>query len=304
MKYAVGVDLGGTGIKIAVFTGQGALIHSTEIETRVQDDGKHILADISREIRSLLAKEQIGHDQVIGVGVGVPGPVVDGRTVSRCVNLGWGETDVATFLEKELGFKCRVGNDANVAALGEAWKGASKDTHSSVLVTIGTGIGGGVIMDDQIITGFLGGAGEVGHMPIHEPVEGRVCGCGGVNCLELFAAAPGVSANYRSATGKELSCEQIFQAAKNGDADAMRVVDEMQHLLGKACAIMGSVVNPEVFVIGGGVSKAGTFLITKIQEYYDHYIFQAIKGARIILAELGNDAGVYGAARLVLDEAK
>ena len=302
MKYAVGVDLGGTGIKIALFTAEGEIVKSSEIKTRVEDGGKHILPDIANEIRSLLAEAGLSSEQILGVGVGVPGPVVDGRTVLSCVNLGWGETDVASYIEGELGLNCKIGNDANVAALGEAWKGASRDTHSSVMITIGTGIGGGVSIGGEIVTGFLGGGGEIGHAPIHPEVEGRVCGCGKVNCLELFASAPNVAANYLAVTGKEMSCEEIFNAAKAGEEAASKVVDDMQQLLGKACAFIGCVVNPEVFVIGGGVSQAGTFLTGKIQEYYDHYIFPSIKGARIILAELGNDAGVYGAAKLALDE--
>ena len=299
MGFVVGVDVGGTAAKIAVFDEEGTMLGSSQVRTRLEDGGKHILPDISREVRALLSGLGIGLDELLGVGVGVPGPVVDGRTAVRCVNLGWGETDVAGFLELELGCRCRVGNDANVAALGEAWKGASRGTHSSVMITLGTGVGGGVIINDRIVTGFHGGAGEIGHSPI-QPGVGRTCGCGNTHCLEILAAAPGVAASYLERTGRHLSCEEVFNAAKRGEPEALAVVDQMQQLLGQACAFIASVVDPQVFVIGGGVSKAGSFLVYVIQKYYDYYVFPPIKGARIVLAELGNKAGVYGSARLVL----
>lgn len=302
MNYAVGVDIGGTAIKIAVFNAEGTVRCFREIETRLEDKGEQILPDVCREIQAMLAQESISIDRVLGVGVGAPGPVMDGRTVIRCVNLGWGEKDVATFVEKTLGLQCKVDNDANVAALGEAWLGASANTHSSVLLTLGTGIGGGVIIGGKVIPGFFGGAGEVGHAPVYEgPVE-RVCSCGNVYCLELFASATGVVASYRHATGRELSCEEIFAAAKRGEEEALRVVDRMQRLLGKACAYVSCIVNPEIIIIGGGVSKAGDFLLHKIQVYHDSYVFPPIKGARFVLAKLGNDAGVYGAVKLILDQ--
>ena len=302
MGFVVGVDLGGTATKIAVFNEQGEIRASTQIKTRTEDGGKHILGDIASAVRAVLNEEAIELDELVGIGVGVPGPVMDGRTVTSCVNLGWGETDVASFLERELGCKCRIGNDANVAALGEAWKGASRDTHSSVMITIGTGVGGGVIVNDRIITGFHGGGGEVGHFPIHPGVQGRVCGCGSPYCLEAFTSANGVVADYLVATGKNMSCEEVFDAAKNGEPEALAVVDNMQRLLGQACAFIASVVDPEVFVIGGGVSKAGEFLAEGIRKYYDHYVFSSIKGSKIVLAEFGNEAGLYGAAKLVLSD--
>lgn len=301
MKYVVGVDVGGTTIKIAIFDQPGKIVGFSEIATRTENQGASILPDTAAEIKKLIAKHNIASGQVSGIGVGVPGPVVDGRSVSRCVNLGWESADVATFMEENLGWKCKINNDANVAALGEAWKGASQNSHSSVMLTIGTGIGGGIIIDGEIINGFLGGGGEVGHMPIHPEVEGRVCGCGNTHCLELFAAAPALVAQYHAETGVESSAKEIFAAAKRGDGAALAVVDNMQRLMGRACAIISCVVNPEVFVIGGGVSRAGEFLLEGIQKYYDHYIFPPIKSVKFLLAALGSDAGIYGAARLVMD---
>lgn len=302
MGFVVGVDLGGTATKLALFDKTGKVLNIGQVETRTADGGEHILADISSEVRSLLTREGIALQQLQGIGVGVPGPVMDGRTVIRCINLGWAQTDVASFLEQELGCECRIGNDANVAALGEAWKGASRGTHSSVMITLGTGVGGGVIINDKIIAGFRGGGGEVGHFPIHPGAEGRLCGCGNAHCLEAFASANGVAASYLSATGQHLSCREVFDAAKSGEGKALAVVDEMQHLLGRALAYLASALDPEVFVVGGGVSKAGHFLVEGIQKYYDKYVFPPIKGAKILLAELGNEAGVYGAAKLALGD--
>ncbi len=302
MDYAIGVDIGGTAIKIAVFTAEGTMRIRREIATRLDDSGKYILPDVCSEIESMLAQQSISKDRVLGVGVGAPGPVTDGRTVLRCVNLGWVEKDIASYVEQTLNLQCKVDNDANVAALGEAWMGASANTHSSVLLTLGTGIGGGIIVDGKILNGFFGGAGELGHAPIYEGPTERVCSCGNVYCLELYASASGIVEGYLRATGKELNCEEIFAAAQMGEAEALRLVDLMQRLIGRACAIVSCTVNPEIFVIGGGVSKAGEFLLEKIRAYHDSYVFPPIRGAQFTLAKLGNDAGMYGAVKLILGE--
>lgn len=300
MAYVIGVDIGGTSVKIAVISKDGDMICFDHIQTRRENNGEYILQDVCKKIRTMISLQNISHENILGIGVGVPGPIVDGRTVSRCVNLGWGAKDVASFFEQELGWNCRIGNDANVAALGEAWKGAAQNTHSSVMVTIGTGIGSGIIVDGKIITGFLGGGGEIGHMPIEDAIEETVCACGNENCLEIFTSATGIVTAFYRLTGRALSAKEILNAAKGGQKIAIEVVDKMQNIMGKACAVIGCVVNPEIFVIGGGVSKAGDFLLSGIEKYYNEYIFQPIKGTKFALATLGNDAGVYGAAKLVL----
>lgn len=301
MKYIVGVDIGGTAVKIALFDEQGNIYESKEIGTRLENNGEYILDDICNEIEKKIMRNEISSDQLLGVGIGVPGPVIDGRRVLRCVNLGWGEKDVASYIENRLGCQCKIGNDANVAALGESWQGASRNTHSSVMITIGTGIGGGIVLDNKVLTGFSGAAGEIGHMPIHEEVGGRICGCGNVNCLEIFASATGITKSYLSTTNNDVSCKDIFEMARKGEEEAAKAVDEMQKLLGKACAIIGSIINPEVFVIGGGVSKAGNHLIEGIKKYYEQYAFPPIANTEFVLAHLGNNAGVYGAAKLIIE---
>jgi len=312
-EVCFGVDLGGTTVKIGLFTTEGKLVDSMEIPTRKEDDGSHILSDICEAIDAKLVEKKITREDLVGVGIGIPGPITKDGTVINCVNLGWGIFNVEEKLSAMLGgVNVKAGNDANVAALGETWQGGGRGFEDLVLVTLGTGVGGGVIIGGKIIPGSNGAAGEIGHIPAVFGDDAETCGCGKKGCLETVGSATGIVRE----TGKLLNrsnedsvlrqmenftCKDIFDAAKNGDKIAAQAVDNLAKQLGKAIAGIAAVTNPQVIVIGGGVSKAGKFLLDKIEESFNEYAFHATKNVKFSLATLGNDAGMYGAAALILD---
>ena len=309
-KYAFGVDIGGTTIKIGLFETSGNLIEKWEIPTRTQENGTYILNDIAEAIAAKLAEKNISEKDIEGIGVGVPGPVGDDGTVYKCVNLGWSVFNVAIELERKTGFKVKVGNDANVAALGEMWQGGGKGYKNLVMVTLGTGVGGGVIINEKIIPGSDGAAGEIGHLSVKER-ETETCGCGNHGCLEQYASATGIARVTKKYLEEhddetvlrntpELTAKAIFDAAKLGDEVAIKMVDETAKILAKGLSLVACVVNPQVFVIGGGMSKAGDFLIEQVQKYYQEYAFHACKNTFFKLADLGNDAGIYGCVRMII----
>jgi glucokinase len=314
-KYCFGVDVGGTTVKLGLFDIEGTVLDKWEIPTRVEDNGSNILPDIAASVLEKLKEKNIAAAEVEGVGIGVPGPVDDSGTVHKAVNLGWGVFDIAKTLGGLLGgIKVKAGNDANVAALGEMWKGGGQGYNNVVLVTLGTGVGGGIIVNGKILTGATGAGGEIGHIHIvdGEPDE---CGCGKHGCLEQYASATGIvrlanrklaasdkdSALRQSKKDNDLTAKAVFDAVKAGDKLADEIAEEFGLYLGKGLAAVGSVVNPEVFVLGGGVSKAGNVLVGYVEKYYKEYVFHGSKNSKFLLATLGNDAGIYGAAKLVLD---
>lgn len=312
-KICFGVDIGGTTVKIGVLSTDGQILDKWEIKTRTEDGGKYILDDIAASVKKAMDDRKLSTEDVVGVGLGVPGPVKEDGTVLMCVNLGWGVFNVAKTLSEKLGLPVKAGNDANVAALGEQWQGGGKGHEDMVMVTLGTGCGGGIILGGKILAGVCGAAGEIGHMNIvdEKDVIG-VCGCGNRGCLEQVASATGIvklADRMVKETDKETSlrnlseitAKDVLDAAKAGDAGAKEVVETMAYYLGTALAAIGAVVNPEIFVIGGGVSKAGQYLIDIIQEKYKAKSFHAVKDTEFALATLGNDAGMVGAARLVLN---
>jgi glucokinase len=309
-KYGFGVDVGGTTVKMGFFRTDGELLDKWEVKTNTSDGGKEILPDIARAIDNKLAQEGISKNDVEGIGIGVPGPVRADGVVNNCVNLGWGLVPVADDLGSLTGLKVRAANDANVAALGEMWQGGAKGASDVVMVTLGTGVGGGVIVGGKIVAGFDGAGGEIGHITVNRD-EIEPCNCGQYGCLEQYASATGVVRmtqrhlaktndetvlrNYPSVTAKD-----VFDEAKNGDEVALRLVDDLGTILGSALSNIACVVNPEVIVIGGGVSKAGTILIDAIQKHFVETAFHACRNTRFELASLGNDAGIYGCMRLIL----
>ena len=311
--YLVGVDIGGTMIKIGCFNTDGVLIKKWSFPTRTIDNGERILNDVAISIDSNLNEEHITIENVMGIGIGVPGPIIKDSIVNKCVNLGWGIKDVAAELSSLINIRnIKVANDANAAALGEAWKGAGEGKHSAVLITIGTGIGAGVIIDESIVSGAFGSAGEIGHIIVNED-ETVACTCGNKGCLEQYASATGVvraCKNILALTDTQsvlrdvpdISCKEIFDAARNNDPLAVKIVDDVCRNIGKVLSYVSAVVNPEIFIIGGGVSKAGSILLNGIQGYFRHYAFHASRRTRFRLAELGNDAGIYGLARLAMNE--
>ncbi|MFQ9514510.1 MAG: ROK family glucokinase [Eubacterium sp.] len=311
-KYCFGIDVGGTTVKIGFFKTEGILLEKWEIPTRTEEFGRNVLGDICDSLEDKLAHRGIRWEDVEGIGIGLPGPVLEDGTVLQCVNLGWGTFNVAQKLSMMFhGIKVKAGNDANVAALGEAWQGGGKDYDDIVMITLGTGVGGGVVIGGKILTGYNGGAGEIGHMHM-EDEEKAQCNCGRKGCLEQYASATGVvrlAKRYMDASdaetkmrelGDEITSKDVFDLAKAGDEGANQVVKKMGSYLGKAMSSIAAVVNPQAFIIGGGVSKAGQFLIDAISDVYRETCFAACGDAAVNLAELGNDAGMYGSAALIV----
>ena len=309
-NYCFGIDVGGTTVKLGLFSTAGELLDKWEITTRTENFGENILSDICEAMEAKLAEKEISLDDIEGVGIGLPGPITNDGTVLQCVNLGWGTFNVEEKLSEMFrGIKVKAGNDANVAALGEAWQGGGKDYDDIVMITLGTGVGGGVIINGKILTGYNGGAGEIGHMHVDDN-ETDSCNCGRKGCLEQFTSATGVvrlAKRLMNNTDKEtkmrefgenITAKDVFDLAKEGDAGANEVV-EMGTYLGTAMSHIAVVVNPQAFIIGGGVSKAGQFLIDAIKDKYRETCFAACGDAAVHLATLGNDAGMYGAAAMI-----
>ncbi|MBO5144162.1 MAG: ROK family glucokinase [Lachnospiraceae bacterium] len=311
-QYCFGVDLGGTTVKIGLFNPEGSVLEKWEIPTRKTDNGSKILPDIADAILGKMEERKIAKDSVIGVGIGVPGPVDDNGVVHKAVNLGWDVMNINEILGGLLDMPVKAGNDANVAALGEMWCGGGKGCSNMVLATLGTGVGGGIIVNGRMVTGATGAGGEIGHIHIADE-EPDTCGCGNHGCLEQYASATGIVrlANRKLASSSkestlreikadgELSAKAVFDAVKAGDALACEIAEEFGMYLGKGLAAIACVVNPEVFVLGGGVSKAGEILCEYVSKYYKEYVFHGCREAQFKLATLGNDAGIYGAAKLV-----
>lgn len=308
-KYVFGVDIGGTTVKMGFLNIDGEIIDKWEIPTRKADGGKNILPDVAKAIEDKLAEKKISKDEVAGIGVGVPGPVESSGIIHRAVNLGWGEFNVNEELTKLTGIKSMAGNDANVAALGEMWKGGGQGYKNMVMVTLGTGVGGGIIVDGKILAGARGSAGEIGHIHLNNN-ETKQCGCGNYGCLEQYASATGISyiASKHKAkyTGKtilkdDISAKAVFDGVKAGDELCKEIATEFGEYLGTGLAIIASTVNPDAFVIGGGVSKAGEALMDYFVPSFEKNVFHAAKNCKMLLATLGNDAGMIGAAKLVLE---
>ena len=310
-EYGFGVDVGGTTIKIGFFGTDGKLLDRWEGPTNREQNGADILPDIAKAIDNKLAQEGISRGQVQGIGIGVPGPVTGDGTVHGCVNLGWSIVNVQKQLGDLTGLPVKAGNDANVAALGEMWQGGAKGSRDVIMVTLGTGVGGGIISDGKVVTGHGGAGGEIGHIMVRND-ETEACNCGRYGCLEQYTSATGIVRLAKRKLSKsseptslrdfsELTAKDIFDEAKKGDEVAAGLVDELGGILGAALSNMACVVNPEVIVIGGGVSAAGTILIEAIQKHFIENAFHACRGTRFALALLGNDAGMYGCMQMLLE---
>ncbi len=304
-KYYVGIDLGGTSVKMGLFSDRGELKEKWSIPTDTSDRGSHIIDDI---VAAVEKKSEEVQGTIIGLGMGVPGPVSEEGLVHECPNLGWSEVAVRDLIKDKTGIaRVAVGNDANVAALGEMWKGGGRGFDSIVMITLGTGVGGGVILGGKILSGANGGAGEVGHILVN-PDETQVCGCGKKGCLEQYASATGVvrlAKKYQKpesvlAQKDKINCRVVFDAAKEEDPYALEVVDQFAKYLGRALGTIAQVVNPEAFVIGGGVSNAGDIIMDNVVPYFKESVIAPLRDTKFAFAQLGNDAGIYGAVRLVL----
>ena len=311
-KYGFGVDLGGTTVKIAWFDDNGTMLSKWEIPTRTRENGKHILPDIAAAIEDFLVRQEVAREDILGVGIGVPGPVSHEGVVNKCINLGWGVFNISQELSKLTGLPVKAGNDATVAALGECWMGGGKGCRNMVFATLGTGVGGGIVSEGQVVHGAHGSGAEIGHMVLNRE-ETESCNCGKKGCVEQYCSATGVvrlAKRHLAATEApsalrsipSLTCKDVFDAAKANDAEAEKILDQVYRYLGEFLANVACVVNPEVIVLGGGVSKAGQPLLDGAKKYFDQYVFHAAKDVRFELAQLGNDAGAYGAFKLILDQ--
>ena len=312
--YAFGVDIGGTTVKIGFFSSEGKFIEHWEIPTRKEGNGEMILPDIARSITKKLKEHNLSLDDLEGVGVGVPGPVFANGIVNKCVNLGWDVVDVRGQLSALLnGVPVEVANDANVAALGEQWNGGGKGYDNVVMVTLGTGVGGGIVINGKILPGVHGAAGEIGHMKVRDN-ETATCGCGKKGCLEQYGSATGVVRLAKIALAENpdtdsplrkldpLTAKDVFDYAKTGDELSLSIVDEVGKMLGEAIAHITCVLDPDVVVIGGGVSRAGQILLDAVLRHYTPAAFHASRHSEFKLAVLGNDAGMYGAVRMILNK--
>lgn len=309
-KYVFGVDIGGTTVKLGYFDMEGQLLDKWEIPTRKENQGSQILPDIAASIEKKIKEAGLAREEIVGVGVGAPGPVDQDGVIYKAANLGWSVFSIKETLENILKLPVMAGNDANVAALGEMWKGGGQGYRDLVVVTLGTGVGGGIIVNGRMLTGSTGAGGEIGHIHV-EDNETDTCGCGNQGCLEQYASATGITRLAKRKLEKTdratvlrtttLSAKSVFDAVKAKDAVAMEIAEEFGRYLGEGLAAIACVTNPEAFVIGGGVSKAGEILMDYIRPYYEKKVFHASREVKFELATLGNDAGIYGAAKLVLD---
>lgn len=310
MKYCFGVDIGGTTVKLGVFEEEGKNIDKWEIPTYTENEGAKILPDIAASIKAKMEEHGIAKGDVIGVGVGVPAPVTAEGVVNGTANLGWKYKEVKKEMEELTGLSAVIGNDANVAALGEMWQGGGKGRKNMVMITLGTGVGSGFIVNGKLIVGEHGAGGEGGHVTVDYD-ETDCCGCGNKGCLEQYASATGIVriakkklADNTKATvlnAETVTAKDVWDAVKAGDEVAMEVAEQFGKYLGSGLAIMAAVADPAIFVIGGGVSKAGDILLSYVEKNYRERAFFAHKNAEFALASLGNDAGIIGAAKLALD---
>ena len=287
-KRFYGIDVGGTTVKLGLFDESG-LLKKWEIPTDTSDEGRNILPDIARSLPR----------PADGAAIGVPGAVLPDGTVNHCVNLGWGVCRPGDEFTALTGIPCRMANDANAAAVGEQWRGGGAGHSSVMLVTLGTGVGAGIVYNGLLMPGSHGAAGELGHICVR-PEETEACACGNCGCLEQYCSATGISLLAARAGLGRMEAKDVFDRAKAGDAAALAVVEEACDLLGRGIAAACTAIDPEAVVLGGGVSRAGEFFRLRAEAAFQKYAFHACRGTKVLLAKLGSDAGIYGNARLAM----
>lgn len=308
-EYYFGVDVGGTTVKMGLYSEKAGWIKKWEIPTRTENGGVHVLDDIAAAVYAAQQEFDLDNARTAGIGIGVPGPVLKKSIVNGCVNVGWDVVNVAEELGRRTGLPVYVENDANIAALGEQWKGAGKEYQNVALLTLGTGVGGGIILDGKIVSGFQGGGGEVGHLPVVYDAD-HDCNCGKSDCVELAGSATGVLSYAKKLLSEteqpsamremeELTAKDVCDCCAAGDALAQQCIDHAAEALGTALACIGCIVNPEAFLFGGGMAAAGDVLLAPIRRVYDAKVFPPLRGTPILQATLGNEAGITGAVRLV-----
>lgn len=312
MKYCFGVDIGGTFVKLGLFTTEGELLDKWQIPTRREDESSHVLPDIAASIAAKLEEKGISKEDVTGVGFGTPGPVTEDGVAVCPANLDWVNKPVAKELSELTGFPCRGGNDVNTAGLGEMWRGGARGYKNIVVVPIGTGVGAAIIVNGKVIAGTRGAAGEIGHIHVDDEIQ-TPCGCKAVGCVEQFSSATGIVRMAKQALAdesvvtslrnlEEVTAKDVIDAAKAGDEVAEKIFDKFCDYLGYSLAATAAVIDPEIFILGGGVSRAGQVMVDRVQAYYVKYAWPGIRDMKFALAELGNDAGIYGAASIAIGE--
>ncbi len=311
MRYGFGIDLGGTTVKLAFFNEEGTLLDKWEIPTVTKNAGVQILPDIAAAVSGYIADHKIDRKSLLGIGIGVPGPVRGDGTVNKCHNLGWDQVNIEKDLQALTGLSVKAGNDASLAALGENWKGGGAGCDSMLFVTLGTGVGGGIVINGQVIHGVHGAAGEIGHMILNRD-EKEYCNCGKRGCVEQYCSATGIvrlAHNYLNEKDtpstlrniEKFTCKDVFDAAAAEDPAACVILEQVYFYMGEFLANICVVFDPATIVLGGGVSKAGAPLLEGAKRYFEKFVFHAISPVRFSLATLGNDAGAYGAFKLILD---
>jgi len=310
-QYVFGVDVGGMSIKLGLFQKNGELVEKFSIETDIGDEGRRILPAVAQGIFEKLGSRGLSINDVSGVGVGVPSPVTDDGVALFGTNINWRDPiPVKEILHELLDVPVYVTNDANLAALGELWQGGASGKKSMILLTLGTGVGGGIVIDEKVINGANGTSGEVGHFLVVSE-NGAPCGCGRIGCLETVASATGILrlAKEQLATFEgesilknieDMGVKDVFDAALTGDVFSVDLVDQVGHYLGLTCVNLALTVNPEVFILGGGVSQAGDVLLEAVRKHYKIHAFSSVKDTPFKLAILGNDAGIVGGAYLAM----
>ena len=320
-SFAIGVDLGGTNLRIAAVDPRGKLLEKVTTDTGVARPRDKVIAEMCRAIQELSAKRTRADGKLAGVGVGVPG-IIDLRsgTLRESPNLpGWHDYPVRQEIERRLGTRVLLENDANAAALGEKWLGAGRNVDDLCMLTLGTGVGGGIVLGGRIWHGMTGMAGELGHIAV-EP-DGPACGCGSRGCLEQFASAKAIErmaqtaatggsapALARVAAKRGLTSETVCQLAEAGDSAAQEIFSRAGRALGIVLAGLINTFNLPMYVIGGGVAAAWEeFSPAMLEEVRRRsFVYEATSlhpaGGKTVIAraKLGNDAGLFGAARLAL----
>ena len=311
MKYYAGIDLGGTNTKIGLVDEDGNIIFTTIVKTDSMEGFEKTIQRLSKILLQQVKSFGLNFDDVQSVGVGVPGPVLNSRVVKFWANFPWKNgVDLALEFEKNLGKPVKADNDVNVITLGEMWKGSAQGYKNVLGLAIGTGIGGGIIVDGKLVSGENGAGGEVGHIKVER--DGKLCGCGQKGCWEAYASATGLireaqsrlavnktNGLYEQVIGRDLEAKDIFDVAKEGDAFALDLVDYEADYIALGIGNLLNVLDPEIVVVGGGVSLAGDILFNKVKERLKRYAFPSTtENLKIVAASLGNDAGILGAAYL------
>ncbi len=309
-QVVIGVDLGGTNMRTALLSPDGLILDRHKVSTRAAEGWKQVVA---RLVENIVRYQKIAIGKgltVAAAGVGAPGVIqMDSGIVVKSPNFpDWNNLPLKEVLEKALNVPVFIENDANAAALGERWLGAGRDINSMILLTLGTGVGGGIVLNKQIWQGADGMAGEIGHMTLIP--DGRQCGCGNTGCLEMYASARGIVQSYREAVNSsgiamvaELSSEQIYQAARDGETVACKVMKDMGRMLGIGIASLINIFNPQMIVLGGGVKDAWQLFINATQEEVMRRAFKVpAERTKIVPSLLGDDAGMVGAAAVALQK--